>query len=175
MHPKLLLFAALSLTPVVAMTALGGCEEKQPAATPSESANADDHGHEHGPDGEHIDQHEDHSGPVLELGEQAIGSFSAKATRDEGEITAGQDTPIDVTLTPAEGSTAVAAAVRFWVGTEDASGSVKARAEVENPADPNRWHVHVEIPNPLPAGSKLWVEIEDASGATSVGSFELKA
>jgi hypothetical protein len=82
--------------------------------------------------------------------------------------------PIDVTITPAAGSTGSIAAVRFWIGTEDAKGSVKAKAEVENAADPDRWHVHAEIPNPMPEGSMLWVEIEDDKGAISTGSFDLR-
>lgn len=115
-----------------------------------------------------------HGGPVIELGTTTIGEFSAKATRDQGEIVAGKDAPIDVTVTPSAGTTAKVSAVRFWIGTEDAAGAVKAKAEIENPSEPNRWHTHAEIPDPLPVGSKLWVEVEDDSGATNVASFDLK-
>lgn len=172
MRPNLFLIAALSFAPVAAVSTLTGCEEKKPATTP---AKADDHGHDHGPSGEHAAPKAGHGGPVIALGEQTIGSFSAKATRDEGQIVAGKDAPIDVTVTPAAGASAKAVAVRFWIGTQDAKGSVKAKAEIENPQEPNRWHVHAEIPNPMPAGSKLWVEIEDDKGGTSVGSFDLKS
>lgn len=172
MRPNLLLIAALTLAPLAAMSSLTGCEEKKkPAATP---AKADDHGHEHSPSGEHAAPKAGHGGAVIALGEQTIGTFTAKATRDEGQIVAGKDAPIDVTITPATGATAKAVAVRFWIGTQVAKGSVKAKAEIEDPTDPNRWHVHAEIPNPMPAGSKLWVEIEDDKGATSVGGFDLK-
>lgn len=166
--------AALCLAPLAALSTFTGCEEKKPAPAPSTPAKADDHGHDHGPGGDHDAPKAGHGGAVIGLGEQTIGSFSAKATRDEGQIVAGKDAPIDVTVTPTAGATAKAAAVRFWIGTQDAKGSVKAKAEIENPQDPDRWHVHVEIPNPIPAGSKLWVEIEDAKGGTSVGSFDLK-
>ncbi|MCL4743307.1 MAG: hypothetical protein KJZ54_14015 [Phycisphaerales bacterium] len=153
---------------------LPACEEKKPAATPAAPANADDHGHDHGPGGEHAAPTAGHGGPVIALGEQTIGTFDVKATRDEGQIVAGKDAPIDVTVTPVAGSTPTAAAVRFWIGTEDGKGSVKAKADIENPAEPNRWHTHAEIPNPLPEGSKLWVEIETDSGEVVVGSFDLK-
>lgn len=165
------LIAALTCIPMTAMTSLTGCEEKKPAATP---AKADDHGHDHGPGGEHAAPKAGHGGAVIALGEQAIGKFTAKATRDEGQIVAGKDAPIDVTVTPAAGATTKAVAVRFWIGTQDAKGSVKAKAEVEDPKDPNRWHAHAEVPNPMPAGSKLWIEIEDEKGGTSVGGFDLK-
>ncbi len=175
MRPNLMLIAALSLAPLAAVSTLTGCEDKKPAAGSSTAPKADDHGHDHGPNGEHAAPKAGHGGPVIALGEQTIGSFSAKATRDQGQIVAGKDAPIDVTVTPAAGATAKAVAVRFWIGTQDAKGSVKAKAEIEDPKDPNRWHVHAEIPNPMPAGSKLWVEIEDDKGGTSLGSFDLKS
>ncbi|MCW5769949.1 MAG: hypothetical protein KIT19_14835 [Phycisphaeraceae bacterium] len=183
MRPHLILIATLSLAPLAAISTLTGCEEKQPAPTPSTPAKADDHAHDHdhghdhgtaGTGGDHDAPIAGHGGPVIALGEQTIGSFSARATRDEGQIVAGKDAPIDVTITAAADATAKAVAVRFWIGTEDAKGSVKAKAEIENPAEPNRWHVHAEVPNPIPAGSKLWVEIEDDKNGTSVGSFDLK-
>lgn len=173
MRQNVILVAALSLAPLAALSTLTGCEEKKPAPTP---AKADDHdGHDHGPGGEHGAGKAGHGGAVISLGEQTIGAFSAKATRDEGQIVAGKDAPFDVTVTPVAGATTKAVAVRFWVGTQDAKGSVKAKAEIENPQEPNRWHVHAEIPSPMPAGSKLWVEIEDDKGGTSVGSFDLKS
>jgi hypothetical protein len=162
---------------------MSGCEEKKPApnttaAKPATSAKADDHGHDHGPGGEHAPAkpaQAGHGGKVIALGEQTIGGFMAVATRDEGKIEAGKDAPIDVTVTPAAGSTAKAVAVRFWIGTEDGKGSAKAKAEIEDPKGaPNRWHTHAEIPNPIPAGSKLWVEIESDKGVKSVMGFELK-
>lgn len=178
MRPNLLLIAALSLAPIAALNILTGCEEKKPAAAPSTTTKADDHGHDHGAGGGHEDPGHGHGGAVVALGEQTIGSFSAKATCEEGQIVAGKDAAIDVTLTPtgAGGGTAgKVVAVRLWIGTQDAKGSVKAKAELEDPKDPNHWHVHAEVPNPMPADSKLWVEIEDDKGGTAVGSFELKS
>jgi hypothetical protein len=178
MRTNLLLIVSLALTPLAALGTLTGCEEKKPDAKTTSSAKANDHGHDHGhdhgPSGEHAAPKPGHGGAVIALGEQTIGSFTAKATRDEGQIVAGKDAPIDVTVTPTAGATTKVVAVRFWIGTQDAKGSVKAKAEVEDPKAPNRWHVHAEIPNPMPAGSKLWVEIEDDKGGTSVGSFDLK-
>jgi len=184
MRPNLLLITALSLASLAALSTLTGCEEKKPADTTSAPTSgsagkkAEDHGHDHAPDGSHAAPKPSapgHGGAVIALGEQTIGSFAAKATRDQGEIIAGKDAPIDVTITPAAGSQLKATAVRFWIGTQDGKGSVKAKAEIEDPKDPNRWHVHAEIPNPMPAASKLWVEIEDDKGGKVVGGFELKA
>jgi hypothetical protein len=174
MRLNIIVLAAMTLAPLATLSTLTGCEEKKPAATPSIPTKADDHGHDHGPSGEHAAPKAGHGGAVIALGEQTIGSFTAKATRDEGQIVAGKDAPIDVTITPVAGATTKAVAVRFWIGTQDAKGSVKAKAEIEDPKDPNRWHVHAEIPNPMPTGSKLWVEIEDDKGGTAIGSYDLK-
>lgn len=116
-----------------------------------------------------------HGGGVIELGSARIGPFDVKATRDLGQLVAGKDAPIDVIVNPASGQTAKVGSVRFWIGGQDAKGSVKAKADIENPKEPNHWHTHAEIPSPIPAGAKLWVEIDDDKGATSVGSFELQA
>jgi len=113
-----------------------------------------------------------HHGAVIELGNATIGAFNVRASRDQGEIKAGGDAPIDVWLT---GSSDKVLSVRFWIGTQDAKGSVKAKADIEDPKEPNHWHTHAEVPNPLPPGSKLWVEIENGAGQKTSGSFDLKA
>ncbi|MDZ4829328.1 MAG: hypothetical protein SGJ09_03900, partial [Phycisphaerae bacterium] len=125
--------------------------------------------HDHAGDGTHHD-----GGTAIALGTSTIGTFSAVATRDEGTLAAGKDAAIDVTVTAPAGVTAKVAGVRFWIGTEDGKGSVKAKAEVEDPKEPTRWHAHAEIPSPIPSGSMLWVEIENDKGETVKGSFSLK-
>lgn len=61
-------------------------------------------------------------------------------------------------------------AVRVWVGTEDASGVMVVKTEIEN--DYN--HGHLEVPNPIPAGVALWIEIENPAGETFKGSTPLE-
>jgi hypothetical protein len=150
---------------LVAAISIVGCEKKSESPTPAPApatTGGTDNGHDHAPTGAH--------GPAIALGESAIGAFRCVVTRDEGPITAGGDAAIDATIT---GEGAIAA-VRFWIGTQDAKGSIKAKAEIENPAEPNRWHTHAEIPNPMPTGAMLWVEIETAAGEKLAGSFELR-
>lgn len=122
---------------------------------------------------EKADGHTHGTGKVIELGQATVANFAVKATRDEGPITAGKDAPIDVTVTPAEGAKGPVA-VRFWIGTRDAKGSVKARAAIEDPKEPTRWHTHAEIPNPIPGDARLWVEVEAIGGVKTVESFDLK-
>lgn len=156
-----------------------------PAGGVAKPAAASDHGHDHPgeaaakpaadkPAGETKPADgAGHGGAIIELGTTKIGELTVRASRDKGEIKAGGDAPIDVWLTTADGKPAAVTAVRFWIGVEDAKGSVKAKADIEDPKQPNHWHTHAEVPDPMPEGTKLWVEIE-AGGGKTVGSFELK-
>lgn len=116
-----------------------------------------------------------HGGKIIALGEGVFGPYKVKATRDLGPIKAGGDAPIDVTIDSASTTAPKVVAVRFWIGVQDAKGSVKAKADIEDPKAPNRWHTHAEVSDPIPAGAKLWVEIEDEKGALTSASFDLKA
>jgi hypothetical protein len=116
-------------------------------------ANGDGHGHA--------------AGPTVQLGEQQVAGFAVRASRD-GTLAGATDSPIDVWIT---GGTGKVGSVRFWIGTQDAKGSVKAKAELEK----DNWHTHAEIPSPMPAEGKLWVEFEVEGGAKHVAGFDLKA
>lgn len=157
------------------LAALSGCDKKpatpasgKPSGTSTNDAKHDDHDHAKDDGHDHAggDKHDD--GPVVELGSMAIGSFQVKASRDGG-ITAGEEAPVDLFVTPGEG--VKVATVRAWIGTQDAKGSIKAKMDLEK----DNYHNHVEVPKPLPADSKLWVEIEDDKGVKAVGSFDLKS
>ncbi len=155
---KELLFATLSLA-----VAVLGCEKaaekpaskdvpKPAAATPSVAAG--------GKAG--------HGGEVIALGTSKFGAFEVRASRDKGDIKPGGDAPIDVWIDGGVGKGVTV--VRFWIGAEDAKGSIKAKADIED----GKWHTHVEIPSPMPAGSKLWIEVEEPGGKKTLGSFDLK-
>ena len=159
------IFHFLTITMITISLALLGCSEDTSQNTnitnTQESQNAGS-GHT-----------ASHGGAVIPLGDTTIGSFHVMATRDKGLIIAGKDAPIDATITPAQGSGETTVAVRFWIGTKDGIGSMKAKADIENPAEPNRWHTHADVPDPIPTGSQLWVEIETNTGEKITGSFNL--
>jgi len=147
--------------------ALIGCEKsdektKPPASSPTGSKPVAEHKPGNG------DGSGSHGGEVIELGIAKVGDSKVRASRDKGEIKPGGDAPIDVWIDGGLGTGVTA--VRFWIGAQDATGSVKAKAEVED----GKWHAHAEVPDPLPPGSKLWVEIENQDGKKSVASFDLK-
>ncbi len=101
----------------------------------------------------------------IPIGESSQAGLKLVATMD-APVKPGGEGAFDVVITGGKPK-----AVRFWVGTEDAKGSVKAKAEEETT---DNWHTHAEVPDPLPAGSKLWVEVEPPTGETFKASFDLK-
>lgn len=137
-------------------------------ASGHDHAHGDGHDHAHGAGDEHDRMHGDghHHGPTTELGEATVQGLTIRASRD-GDLVPGGDAPIDVWIT---GGSAKVRTVRFWIGTRDGRGSVKARAELEH----DNYHTHAEIPEPLPPGSQLWVEIELEGGEKVLASFDLK-
>lgn len=175
-HTLCLLLAA----PLLALAMpLSGCEKKAEQSTKTAASDGHDHkpgdkhdhksgdGHDHkdGDDHDHKDGHG--HGPKTELGSQTAAGMTITAIR-EGDVTPGGEATFDISVT---GGTAKAAAVRLWVGAQDAKGSIKAKGEAEG----DGWHAHVEVPKPLPAGSKLWVEVEAAGGEKQVVGFDLKS
>ena len=101
----------------------------------------------------------------IPIGEATVGSLKLVATMD-APVKPGGEGAFDVVITGGKPK-----AVRFWVGTESAEGSVKAKAEEETT---DNWHTHAEVPDPLPAGSKFWVEVEPPTGEKLTRSFDLK-
>ncbi len=168
---------ALTASALLACLALVACDKPAeqppkpaaPTATPDPAPKPADHDHGHSDDHDHSHGDDHHHGATTQLGEQAVGGFTIKASRD-GDIVAGKDAPIDVWVTPAGDTKSKPSVVRFWIGTESGRGSVKAKAEIEG----DHWHTHAEIPAPLPEGSKLWVEIETDKGEKTVVGFDLK-
>jgi hypothetical protein len=118
----------------------------------------------------HAAGHHD-SGITIPLGTVSAGSWSARASRDASPLSPGGEASIDLWLTGGSGKPL---AVRFWIGIQDATGSVKARASIEDAADPTHWHAHAEVPRTLPEGSKLWIEIEGENNVKEVASFHSK-
>ncbi len=124
----------------------------------------DDHDHDHNEGAGHENEageEEEHAGEEShDLGAAKADRFDIKVTQ-YGDLKAGGELAFSIEIT---GGTADA--VRAWIGTQDAKGSMKHRIE--------GGHGHVEAPDPLPDGSKLWIEIESASPGMATASFDLK-
>ncbi len=147
------------------VVALGvaGCEKKPAPVTPPKSD-----GHTHADGTKHADdaKHDDHD-TVASLGKVTASGYDVEALCG-GEVKAGNELHVTVKI---GGGASKVVAVRVWVGVEDAAGSTKSKAEAEEAGH----HAHADVPDPVPAGSKLWVEFENEKHETIKVSFPFKA
>lgn len=124
---------------------------------------ADEHaGHDHAADGAHA------HGKAEAVGAVDISVYKV-AVSASGAIAAGKEWHVELRLNPDQPAPK---AIRVWVGIENGRGSVKAKAEAEKDAK-GEYGAHVEVPNPIPADSKLWISIEPDNGQTAKGSVAL--
>lgn len=114
------------------------------------------------------DAHDHDHGDLADVGTVTLGGIAAKV-ESEGAPAAGKKWHVEVAL-PA--GTAEPKAIRAWVGSENGRGSEKTKAEPEHPGV---YEAHVEVPTPLPDGSKLWISLENAAGETAKASLPLPA
>lgn len=159
--PRLILSLALG-----AGVALGACEQspgdgEAPADTGGDMQGADGGGDAQGAEDA---AHGHDEGERHDLGEAAIGEHQVHVARF-GELTPGAECSVDIEVTGE-----APAAVRVWIGAEDGAGALKSRAEAED----DGYHAHIEVPEPLPEGALLWVEVESSAGETSTASFPLQ-
>ena len=154
---KKILFAA-----IVGLAAVSGCKDDDPSPTGGSPGST-------GPapaatqSAAAAPKEGDHN--RLPLGEKTVGGLKLVATMD-APVKPGGEGAFDLVITGGKPR-----AVRFWVGTETAEGSVKAKAEEETT---DNWHTHTEVPDPLPPGSKFWAEVEPPTGEKFSVSFDLK-
>ncbi len=55
--------------------------------------------------------------------------------------------------------------LRAWIGSENGKGSAKGKAHAED----GGLCVHAEVPKPIPAEAKVWVELEDEGNKSKAG------
>jgi hypothetical protein len=113
---------------------------------------AQDHGHEHG--------------EKKDLGTTTVAGLKMTVSQ-MGDIKPGNETAFDIELAKGQ---AKPKALRLWVGVASGEGSVKSKATLEE----RHLDVHAEIPQRLPAGSQLWIEVEPKEGKKAKASFALK-
>lgn len=134
------------------LAACGGGDAQHPTGT-----------HVHADGTVHRDEHapakDDHpAGERHALGQAVLGAHTL-AVFHEGALVPGEEGHIDLDV--AAGAT-LPEVVRGWIGVESGQGSRKARFEKESATT---LHGHVEVPDPLPAGSSLWLEIDGTAGS----------
>jgi hypothetical protein len=100
------------------------------------------------------------------LGEVKVGAYTFSVFQVT-EIEAGKEGDFDLDFAPGQELPAI---VRAWIGAESGQGAMKVRFEKESAT---RLHGHPEVPDPIPAGGKLWIEVETPAG-THKGSVALR-
>lgn len=104
------------------------------------------------------------AGDEISLGSVTVGAHTFEVTHTG--ITAGKEAHIDLTVAAGK---PLPGTVRGWVGVESAEGSMKGKFSKEGEG----LHGHITPPSPMPAGSKLWLEVEE-NGTTTRASVALK-
>lgn len=132
----------------------------------------DDHGHSHEDgkgdhaheeEGEHEHEHEE-----IALGTFDVGGISVEAAQGHGSVEAGKESHLVVKLPYNDKGETV---VRAWIGTGDRTLSSIGKADYA--ASHDDYDVHAVAPDPLPEGSKWWIEIEKPDGTKVVGAIPL--
>jgi hypothetical protein len=100
------------------------------------------------------------------LGPLTVGAHTFEVVQ-EGDVVAGKEAFFDLHLAKDQPAPAV---VRGWLGVESGEGSMKARFGKEGD---HGLHAHIDTPKVLPAGSKLWIEVEH-DGKTTRGAIAWK-
>lgn len=156
---------SLSLT-LFALASLGGCDKPEPEAQPSEPT-IEAPAQEPVASTEAPAAEAESEGAFSEAGDQtklapiALDPFTVDSLHI-GELAKGH-----FNLYVKGGEPAI---VRAWIGDEAATDAFIAKAEFEV----DHHCAHIEVPTPLPADAKLWVEIETAEGARLKGSTEVQ-
>jgi hypothetical protein len=151
---------------LLSLCAFVACSKQEPGAQKSGSSDHD-HDHDHGDDHDHG---HGESETTVALGAATIGGWTVGVTRGEGDVKPGGEVAVDLQLTDGAGTID---AVRIWIGAADGAGSIKELAKPEEGGGANHYHGHAEAPSPLPAGSKLWIELEIKGQAKQAGSVPL--
>lgn len=118
----------------------------------------------HGKEAGHVDDHGGGGhGAMVSLGSIQLGGVAVEVEQ-EGSMEPGKELGVEITFAKDK---PIGGTVRAWVGVESAAGSMKGKLMKEGDT---ALHGHLEVPKPLPEGSKIWFEVEGASASkASIG------
>ena len=171
----------ITLSSAALITGAGGCKpsahgdpdghEPAPKAAESHESHAGD---EHEGADEHVhtdactEDHTDHDhGPEVSLGTVRIGEWDVALAQGHGHVEAGKEAHLVVTLPESDRG---ATTVRAWLGSADRTLWLVGKGVCASAGQ--RYDVHVEAPDPLPAEVRWWIELEQPDGTTVTGSVK---
>lgn len=142
--------------PVLLLVACGGKKEHDNDKGHGDAGNAEAN-HEDDKDGdkshEGADHDEDGHGKSHPLGKMKAHGREFSIVQ-MGDIHAGEEGAVEIEF--ASGKDRIAT-TRAWVGIESGEGSTKAKLDLEGTTT---LHGHLDVPSPIPAGSKLWFSFD---------------
>ena len=154
MKPKLLIASVASLTLLV------GCQEEKPKEeNPPAPVNKPE---------KNMEEDDDHEHEETPLGTFDVGGLMIEAAQSHGNVEPGKESHLVVKLPYKDDGASV---VRAWLGTEDRTLSTVGKGEYG--ASHDDYDIHAVAPDPLPEGTKWWLEIEKPDGTKIVGSFPI--
>lgn len=125
----------------------------------------DGHGHDHGDEHAKDDGH-GHDHDEVPLGTAKLGDLEVECWQGHGKLAAGKEMHLVVKLPFNDGGATV---VRAWIGTSDRMGSRVAKGEYAPSHDD--YDIHAEAPDPLPADTRWWIEVDRPDDPPVVGSI----
>ncbi|GIW74933.1 MAG: hypothetical protein KatS3mg103_1455 [Phycisphaerales bacterium] len=149
------------LLALAVMLGLSACGNEHHAPDPAtddhqhHAGDGHDHDHDHQAGDDHDHDHDHDHGPARPLGTVAVLGTTLEVVA-QGQAQPGAVVHLDIRR--ADGPEP--AAVRVWIGDRSATGAIKRRAVGGSGA----YHADVTTPDPLPEGSALWIEVQDAQG-----------
>ena len=146
---------ALSLFASLTLVACGRDTPTHPTGTHTHADGTVHKDEPASPAGAHAHEH----GERIELGTIKVGEHTISVFQ-LAKIEAGKEADFDLDFPAGK---PLPGTVRGWIGLESGVGSLKVKFEKETDS---RMHGHPEGPNPIPAGSMLWIEIEGAGGTS---------
>jgi hypothetical protein len=149
----------------IALAGCGGGDHKDHKDDAHKDHKDDAHGDDHKDHGHKDDDH--HHGPEHALGTLDIGGFKV-AVNQMGDVKPGGEGDFHVKVT---GGTGKVTALRAWVGAQDGKGSSKVTAKMEGEGS---FDAEMDVPDPIPAGGKVWIELEVDGGKKAQGSIDFK-
>lgn len=114
------------------------------------------------------DSHEgdkDHAHDETALDPATIGDLTVELAQGHGPVQAGREGHLVVTLPYNDNGATI---IRAWIGTEDRTLSFVGKGEYA--ASHDDYDIHAMAPDPLPANTMWWIEIEQPDGTKVVGS-----
>ena len=124
-----------------------------------------DPGHDTDGDEGHEGDDHDHAHDEMALEPALIGDMTVELAQGHGAIKAGQESHLVVKLPYNDNGATI---VRAWIGTDDRTLSFVGKGEYAPSHDD--YDIHAMAPDPLPANTMWWIEIEKPDGTKVVGS-----